>query len=168
MNRKCFLIDLQGFKDDRNEFIIKEIAIMNIKNCEYLHWFVKQPYPINKLSPALIRQANYVSKFYHGIPYNYGNIPFYVIKKKLKEIISYNLVLVKGSEKRDFLQRIFKKAKIEDLSDIPSLKKLKPRFNNYYCSFHSSNQLCLFFSCALNNVYNIYAYIMSTGYKINV
>lgn len=166
MNRTSYILDFQGFKDENNKFILKEVAVMDIKNLKLLHWFVRQPYPLSKLSPAAQRQARFNSRFYHGIPFNYGNAPFYYIKKKLIKVLSHNTVYVKGSEKKDFLQEMFKEAKFEDLTNFPSLKLLRSRFNNYNCSFHSSNQMCPFFSCALNNVYNIHSYTLLTGYEL--
>lgn len=155
-----YVLDFQGFKDNNNNFIIKEIAVTDINNSLLLHWFIQQPYSISKLSPAYMRQANYNSKFYHGIPWNYGNTSFKHVKKELNKILAYNYVLIKGKEKQIFIQHLFKKAYVEDLDYIPSLKKLKSKYFYNSCPFHQCH--VPLFSCALENVLKIQTYLQLT------
>lgn len=160
MSGKIYILDFQGFKNNNNDFIIKEIAVTTTESNGFLrHWFVKPPYGIDRLSPDFKRQAYYNAKFYHGIPWNYGNTPFNYVKKELKNILPHNTVYVKGREKQLFIQQLIKRATVIDLDDIPSLKKLQSR--NNCCGFHLNNSILC---CAVANVFKIQTYVQLTGY----
>lgn len=156
MSGHDYIIDIQGFKDNRNEFIVKEIAVTRTDGCFFLrHWIVKPPYNFKTLSPEYRRQANFNTHCYHGIPWDEGRASFNYVKRQLEVLLSFKRVFVKGQEKRDFLQRILKNARVEDLDQIPSLKKLTSRYVSNICYYHKFDN----FVCALENVFKIQTYL---------
>lgn len=146
-----FIVDFQGFKDNRNRFIVKEIAILSIKGGLVQHYFVKSPYYIDKLSPFYRDQALFNSKHYHGIPWYKGNVYFNKIKTYLGKLFcERSTVYVKGFEKAIFIQETFPDTHVVDLELFPSLKRMTPNYNKY-CFFHRNTK----YMCAYNNVYKI-------------
>lgn len=149
-----FILDFQGFKNNKNRFVIKELVVISIDGDLIHHCFVKSPFGIDKLSPFYQKQVIFNSKYYHGIPWYKGNVYFNKTITHLGKLFCENsTVFVKGQEKAIFIQEIFPRAHVVDLGEdphFPSLKRKTP--NNYkYCFFHKNTE----YMCALYNVYKI-------------
>lgn len=147
------LIDLQGYKGVYNEFILKEIAVINNGN-ELQHFIVKPPYELNKLPLELQYQAKWLQFNHHGLGWTGGTTSLYDVIQLLKPILLDNkLIYVKGPEKGDWLNQIFKiPLVVEDLHNLgcPNLQILKRQYNNdtSRCFIHKGR-------CALENVFLI-------------
>lgn len=149
-----FILDLQGFKDNKNRFIVKEIAIITIEGDFIQHCFVKSPFGFHKLSPFYKRQVIFNSKYYHGIPWSEGRVNFSKIIKQLRKLFCGNsTVFVKGQEKAMFIQEQFPDTQIVNLEEnpsFPSLKQMTPNYNKH-CFFHENTG----YMCAYSNVYKM-------------
>nr|CAI5852438.1 unnamed protein product [Callosobruchus analis] len=138
-----FIIDVQGFSCG-STFICKEIAILNVANGTYVH----------KMYGVILRNIN-------GLQWSTCSNEFLnyeQLSEFTKNTVKDNVVLVKGLEKKKWLER-FISNRIIDLHDegCPNLEKLKTIFKSYHCNQHFYNDL----HCALENVmflYNWYSY----------
>lgn len=148
MKSDMMIVDLQGFKDSENRFIIKELAIATT---EYTQSFlVKPPYPYQKLSIEEKKHVNWIEEN-RGIFWNEGYINYREFRRIIKEILSNKKIIVKGEEKIKWLSELCSNCVIIDFGNKGCPKFLK-LFNKFYnaevnlnCSFHSKY-------CALKNV----------------
>lgn len=108
-----FFVDVQGFKDNNNNFILKEFAMVpEIYNPMYdsdlsMHYIIKSPYSLNRLPQKNINNINWVTQNYHGLDWNCGTIKLYTLKniiyEKLLNILGQICWKVKGDEKQTWL-----------------------------------------------------------------
>lgn len=139
------LLDIQGFKDEHNKFLPKELAVFDGNKVS--HYVFKRPFPLQLLSPEAHKQAVWLMKFHHCIPWNTGHTPLYnfsSIVKKLTEDAQF--VYVKGQEKADYIRKYCTKPIIE-LDEQPVLTISTPK-----CFYHSKSPSM----CALSNVMYMY------------
>ena len=141
------IVDIQGFKDEKNTFLPKELAAFDGHRIS--HYIFKKPYPLDFLSPECHRQAVWLMKNHHCINWNEGFTPhhyFSNIIEKLTEEVEVEFVYVKGVEKAAFVKKYSKKPVIE-IDEQPALPIGTPK------CFHHSKSTCM---CALSNVLYLY------------
>lgn len=100
------IVDLQGFKDNENNFIVKEFALFT-KNIQF-HDIIKSS------SSCAFETLNYSSKqsvewlknFYHGLDWNDGYITVDELRKTVAPILKNKLIYVKGLEKIEWLHQL--------------------------------------------------------------
>lgn len=139
------ILDFQGFKNEKNTFIIKELAAFD--GHRIFHNVFKAPFSSELLPPELEKQARWVSNHHHGLKWENGITPYYLVKKILQDITSdTDVIYIKGREKADFIKQFITKQVIE-LPEHPRLQKNIPK-----CFYHSLNN-CY---CALHNVFYLY------------
>lgn len=68
------VVDLQGFKTDNNDFIVKEIAIL-CENNQMLVLLIKPPFPFNELSETEKMQVRWIERN-RQIYWREGIIPY--------------------------------------------------------------------------------------------
>lgn len=99
------IVDLQGFKDNNNKFIVKEFALFT-KNIQF--------HDIIKSSSCIFDTLNYSSKqsvewlkhFHHGLDWNDGYITVDELRQTVAPILRNKLVYVKGLEKIEWLHQL--------------------------------------------------------------
>lgn len=139
------ILDVQGFKVEKNKFIVKEMAAYDGK--KICHYIFKPPFPLKLLSPDLQKQANWLTKNYHGIHWNEGFTPLHHFKKIIQDLTdSVESIYVKGKEKADYIRQFIFKPIIE-FDEQPSLVMSNPK-----CFYHLKPN-CI---CAISNVYYLY------------
>lgn len=130
-------IDLQGFKTYGNRFICKEFCI--VKGDSLYHTLVKSTYPLEHMSSYYKRQANWLTKYYHRLTYDCGDIHITELKRKVFPEIQNKKVLVKGEEKVKWLKDIFRSHGVIDCINIESLDydlSLRKSEANNMCDYH--------------------------------
>ena len=139
------VLDIQGFKDEKNQFIPKELATYDGE--KIAHFVFKQPFALNLLSPELHKQTLWLMKNHHCINWNAGYTPLHyfaaIVEKITKDV---EFVYVKGKEKANYIRKYSAKPIIE-LDEQPVLAPSTP-----YCVFHSKSPSM----CALSNVLYMY------------
>jgi hypothetical protein len=136
---KAFFVDFQGFKDNKNNFIIKELALCTTDGLYIQHWLVKSPYEFKNLNYHRRKDSKWVEKNYHGIAWDDGDITFKNLLKKLSK--HSGIFFVKGHEKKEFLLHYFEFVyNIDRLADCPSLKILP--FSGHRCFNHRNLRVC--------------------------
>lgn len=139
------ILDLQGFKDEKNKFIPKELAAYDGE--KIIHYVFKQPFPLNFLSPECHKQAVWLMKNHHCINWNLGFTPLHYFSTIIKQVTkNAEFVYVKGVEKAKYIKKYVDNAVIE-LDEEPPLFLSKPK-----CFYHSKPEAM----CALSNVINMY------------
>lgn len=146
------ILDVQGMKFRNNKFILKEIAILT-KHCAF-HAFIKSPCSFHKLKQNQKIQAKWLTKNYHGIDWNDGDMTLFELKKLVKPFISDRVIFVKGLEKCDWIKSILMDDSLqcnnlEDIGCDVNLNKLSFITESRTCSKHAANKD---FQCALRNI----------------
>lgn len=143
------VIDVQGFKNHKNKFIFKEIAVLyNLR--EFQHFVIKPPYDFSNLTKAEQRQANWLRDNYHGLKWNDGSISFNSVKKFLTSNVANSKIFVKGDEKKIWVSKLLEhKVPVYDLEKLgcPNLEALCHENSTVLrCLSHTGN-------CALQNIF---------------
>lgn len=98
------VVDLQGFKDDSNNFIVKELGVLT-KNIKF-HDIIKSSDDFNVLSSTAKKSIEWLSSFHHGLQWDDGYISVDELRKTLEPILQNKIIYVKGKEKMRWLQNI--------------------------------------------------------------
>jgi len=96
-------IDVQGFFDNNNNFILKEIGIVFEKD-PYLNksFLIEPPHDFTLLNTKFRKTAIWLANTQHLIFWNDGENSFPQTSKYLRTITSGNQIICKGVEKNDF------------------------------------------------------------------
>lgn len=160
MEKNYAFIDFQGFKDNSNSFIVKELAL-STKNIKF-HDTIKSPAII--LDKKHEREARWLTKNYHGLEWHCGQISLTELRKTIQPILQNKTVYVKGQEKVQWLQYILgfndkNTAKIniinlETMNCTISLNKNYINNQNMYhaCKNHQDIKNKSKHHCAMKNV----------------
>lgn len=148
-------VDIQGFKDENNKFILKELAILSTEN-EFQHFIVKPPYEFKNLPTAQQNQVRWLCKNHYNFKWESGFISLDNLVQHLSLVLSGKIIYVKGTEKIAWLKDIFIHIhSIFNLEDYgyPSIKDLRNLFpNSRKCLLHNGS------ACAQKNVNLFYNY----------
>jgi len=99
-------INVQGFFDNNNNFILKEIWIVFEKNPNLNNSFlIEPPYDFNLLNTKSRKTAIWLANTHHKIFWNDGENSFPQTGKYLRTIKSGKQIICKGVEKKRFLQK---------------------------------------------------------------
>lgn len=160
-----YIVDLQGFQIPINEFVVKEIAVMDTNSEYYATHLFEPPCTWNSLPPKYKCTNKWLTRNYHNLIWDSGYFPYESLKLVLESMLqNASCVYVKGLEKKTFLQKILNnKFHIIDVSDVncPSLKKLNlDKFLK--CSNHCD--MSMKYQCALRNVQLLRSWICENSH----
>lgn len=144
------IIDVQGFKTDSNEFIVKEIAILC--NNHIQTYLIKPPYPFYNLTKTERKQVCWIERN-RGIHWKEGFISYLNYKGyvNMNNYLNNKRVYAKGVEKVQWISKMFGCDSVYNLEDksCPSLLSLYEQYETnsdvFSCLYHPS-------ICALKNV----------------
>lgn len=98
------ILDLQCFKNNDNEFIIKEACVLNVTDGTILLHHVTKlsyQYQLNKIRQ---RECEWLIKHYHGLDWCSGDISYHDLMYKLTDLLARcSVIYVKGLEKKMFV-----------------------------------------------------------------
>lgn len=153
-----FIVDMQGFKLENNEFVLKELAVVSVNNMDSIPISIifQPPCPWYCISKKYKSVNRWLEKNFHGISWNAGDVSYVyvneILKSKFKEATT---IYVKGYEKRKWLKNFIYKniTKIINMDDLncPSIEKLKEQ--EFACLYNTVEKKT--FTCALQNVINL-------------
>lgn len=153
------IVDLQGFKMPYDVFVMKELASISIQSNkdgmqEIPNVLFKSPCPWSELPNKYKCMNAWLTRNYHGIPWDSGSTTFDRVKIVLDILTKdRSYIYVKGSEKKQWLQNLLGHPKtIIDLNDLecPSARKLPAIMN--CCQFYKLHESVREHNCALQNV----------------
>lgn len=142
------IVDLQGFKTDDNQFIVKEIAVSF--NDQLQHLLVLPPFPLHNLSPDERKQVWWIQRN-RKIYWNKGFIPYRDYLMHVEDFLSDKTIYCKGLEKLHWIKSQFIHSDVINLEDMqcPKLLSLYEDYRNstdvFNCIYHPT-------ICALKNV----------------
>lgn len=156
--KKYIIIDIQGFKLGKKNFIPKEVATYDSTG-RISHFIFKAPYEYSFLSRRDKRTVDWLTRNHHTIKWTSGFVSLDHFNEILESLTrNVSIIYVKGREKAEHISKIINKSVI-DLSDsISNIEKSTPN-----CTFHTSIQ-CV---CALTNVYKLSQFIRKSQLKVN-
>lgn len=142
------IVDVQGFKNEDNKFIVKELAILCKNHIMVL--LIKPPYPYYNLTRKERSQVSWIEKN-RGLLWNEGFVPYYYYKFLILDFLKNRQIYTKGVEKVSWLKEILETENVFNLED-KNCPKLEVLYNNYLLS--SDIKSCIYHSntCALKNV----------------
>lgn len=155
-----YVIDIQGFRDFEDHFLLKEAAVIAIDHHYVGHWIVAPPHSFKDLGIKARSQNNWLSCYFHGLEWFDGYVPYKQIGTILREVTrTAQRIYTRGREKADFIQELTARQVInlEDVS-CPSFKQLPD--DRSYCFHHGVTKGGIYV-CALNNAMKLKLWILS-------
>lgn len=103
------VLDFQCFKNNQNEFIVKEACVLEVSTGSILfHHVAELPHYTQShfLNKARQRECRWLTDNYHGLDWSSGDMPFINLMEKLRELLSHqcSTIYVKGLEKRKYVE----------------------------------------------------------------
>lgn len=148
MKSNTIFVDVQGFKNQSNEFIVKELAIATQ---EHTHIFlIKPPYPFSALTEEERKRVWWIENN-RGYRWSEGYIDYREFRRIIKPYLKDRTIIVKGEEKVKWVQELCDHNNVLDITDkgLPNLNSLNKLYCNdifiYNCFIHRK-------CCALKNV----------------
>jgi len=102
-----YVLDMQGFLQSGNDFVIKELAIVSLKDDSDPKVFMfQEPFPWKRLS-SKHRRINHSLEFHnHGLPWSSGKVPYTLVVNVLREYLSdAQIIYMRGKFKKSWLER---------------------------------------------------------------
>lgn len=132
MEQSYFIIDIQGFRDDKKKFILKEIAILSSTG-ELQHYIIRPPYGLHLLSPNTQKTNRWLQRNHHGFQWSDGVTYFHNVINHIKKMLNdHTKIYVKGFEKKEWITNTLKYANIIDLDNniYSNIKTLKSKYGS--------------------------------------
>lgn len=147
-----FILDLQGFKGPKNQFICKELAVLSLNHHVLNYYLFKTPKKLQHHSET----NKWITNNHHKLRFEDGDVEFDRLSSIFDKIGQLSMgggrIFVKGKEKVQWVRKLCRHQDVNviDLVYLPSLQ------STVY-TLHSSCLLC-HPNCALQNVLKIGAY----------
>lgn len=151
----AILVDFQGFKDNQNAFIIKELAFCDlVSENKWKHFTFRPPYPKSELFYKVIRANEWCTRNLHGFKWEDGRVPYAELTNVLQTTTSnFKHVITKGQEKAKFLSSLLQRT-VTDLEKVLQ-GKLADLPDVYVPCTHGTR-------CALKGVRKMQNWVIST------
>lgn len=152
-----FMLDFQGFKNENNEFIIKELAIISTDEEVYELNLFRPPCGFHELAEKLKSQVIWLEKCFHGLYWNSGLKDYDELNDVFKSVFKMGgTIYVKGDEKRTYINGLLSAMAVRVLNledfDCPSLPVLRETWKLYNvksCPFNHTLEHCAYYNVKL-------------------
>lgn len=104
-----FIVDFQGFNQFDDDFVIKELAIVGVRDVltPTTICLFQAPYSWSLLTKEECKINQWLIDNHHGIPWESGSIPYHEHDRILQDTLrNAAKIYVKGAQKKSWLQRI--------------------------------------------------------------
>lgn len=162
-----YIIDVQGFQHGKNlEFICKEISIFSTENRTSVHKILRPQTRYQLLDQNIKAQINWNTRHLHGLRWSSSadNLPYRDLRSFIeKNVVEGANVLVKGLEKKKWLQYYLPNNNILDITeyDCNKIKDLMLYNLEFHCKSHWDNRL----RCTEQNVFSIHQWYIVNRHK---
>lgn len=103
--KRC-VIEFQGFRNNANNFIIKELVIYDVTTGVINYFLFKPPFPFNYLNRKASRTTEWLSQNFHHIDWNEGFTSYKELNKIMRHYCDqYDVIYTSGIEKTQFIRR---------------------------------------------------------------
>lgn len=149
-----YVVDMQGFLKQGGDLVLKELAIAPLQeDSEPLTFVFKEPFPWRRLTERYRAENEWLTRFYHGIPWDTDGRPYteigYILRLCLKDS---KKVYVRGSLRKSWLERF--KFNVIDLLEMGYSSSNPPK-RVTICTNHNGAYKA---ACALHNVKQMKAF----------
>lgn len=154
-----YIVDIQGFTQSPNQFILKELAILPINSNSPTTFLFEPPCAYEKLLSEEVKTVRWLEANYHAIPWKSGYIPYSLWRITLRDQLqSATRIYCKGHMKKIFISQALPGKLICNIEDLrcPPLKNLQ-NVTNISCYYHMKQNSV----CAIKNVYKIRNYLLT-------
>lgn len=144
------VVEFQAFRGERNVYVVKEFAVVDIKtNCSVVILFAP-PYDHTRLPVKTQKTNEWLRTRYHHLRWDDGNVPYEDMVRVIVEICSrFSTLYTKGSEKTKFLQHYH--GNVINLDDLYAPCARKSVFSSIVQCSVSQHQTQHVAQCALHN-----------------
>ena len=155
-----YIIDIQCFKRTYNELVVKELAIVPLEDdVQPTVYLFAPPHDWNLLNPRYECENSWLTKNYHGINWQDGEILYDELEDIVKSSVrGASKVFTKGLEKRNFLRIFIPHIKNIEILGCPSLSKLQ-KMPDTACSNHHLTK-CYKSNCAVRNAITLKKWLL--------
>ena len=102
---KSCVIEVQSYRGNNNEYIVKELAILDLSTDVVNYFLFKPPFPLEYLDSKSLKTYNWLFNYFHHIPWHEGFTPYGELKNILNHYCSqYELIYTTGLEKANWLK----------------------------------------------------------------
>ena len=104
--RMEYIVDMQGFKQSTNDYVLKELAILPLeKDSEPLVFLFQEPYNWRRLIDRHKSKNAWLERHYHGLSWKSDEIPYVNIGEILRECLhDATKVFVRGRIRKELLK----------------------------------------------------------------
>jgi len=93
---------------------MKEVCIVGVQNDFFYHTMIKPPTSYDKLSKEFRKRIDFVTRYIHGICWDWGLTDEHDVTTKLKSTLkTADKVYIKGSERVAFLEQLLERPVID-------------------------------------------------------
>lgn len=154
-------VDIQGFREYRHRFIVKEFCLLDDE--DIFHAIVKSPYSFKTLKEYYRRQAEWVTRFCHGLTFDCGDITIDQLCEQVYPRIKDKCIIVKGPQKIQWLKYIFRKCGDIQVCDVDEVGEIPNECSGKIydiCNYHNELFGWKPCRCALATVLKLKEYII--------
>lgn len=167
---KSAVIEFHGFKDNDNEFVVKELAIVSDNFQTQLVF--KAPYDRCLLNEKMQRTTRWLTRSFHKIRWEYGGVPYdmELIRSLCKPFAT---LYTRGLEKVRFLEHFHPDVKnlstlfVNSNLSVDNVKITCSEDDTSRCLIHEHNIDNLDCKCALRSAIAGFRLVKSTQYAIS-
>lgn len=142
------VVEFQAFKDNDDNFIIKELAIVGGSlECQILF---KPPYGFHHLNSKAQKTNRWLSRNHHGLRWEEGSIPF---NEGLISALClpFQCIYTKGREKAEFLKRFHSDVRVIDGPSIDAMPGIACSMGDHKkCAVRTAYTLQYYLSLSLH------------------
>lgn len=138
LNSAC-VVEIQCFVDNRLNYIVKELSILDLDYNSSQHWIFQPPDECD-LNESSLRTNNWLNKYFHKIKWDDGDVDYDHLNVIIDRYLSkYKKILVKGLQKKRFLSHYSENViNLEDYG-CPQIRELiMPSEQGTQCLLHST------------------------------
>lgn len=134
-------VDIQGFRSQKPTFITKEFCL--VSGDDVYHAIIKSPHRFGKLLGHFKNQANYNTRYIHGLTWECGDVHLIDFLQTAYMKTLGKLIVVKGDQKVKWLKYLFRNCgeidcvNMEDWGYCKSVHVNKKMHE--ICDYHNSN-----------------------------
>ena len=144
-----YIVDMQGFKQSTDDYVLKELAILPLeKYAEPVVFLFQEPYNQRRLIDRHKSENTWLERHYHGLSWKSGKIPYANIREVLREYLDdATKVFVRGRIRKEWLKRF--KFNVIDIYELGYSLSEQSKKIVTICINHNG---CYRTTCALHNV----------------
>ena len=148
-----YVVDFQAFKTLYNEYLLKEVAIVNVHTDAVYQWTVRPHTSYYRLTPKMQSRVRFLTDHVHGIPWCAGYIDERDVIELMQNILkNASSLYIKGTERVKYLAnmlRMYRSVTVFDINGLEesTLQQYREKISDIRCKFDSAKHKKL--RCAL-------------------